>query len=160
MLDDDSRTLASYGLEEWNCIKVRFPFLQPSKAKLTLSCQQVDNIDPNYRPGEFTDESNLERFELSPEEYAARSDTVLAHLKANKLGRFADAPTTLDSPLPPPPMTMDPTIVPGKRCEVSHGEDGMAKRGTVRFVGEAKIGKGGIWVGVELDEPLGKGDGE
>ncbi|OXB39127.1 tubulin-folding cofactor B [Cryptococcus neoformans] len=141
VLDDDSRTLASYGLEEWNCIT-------------------VDNIDPNYRPGEFTDESNLERFELSPEEYAARSDTVLAHLKANKLGRFADTPTGLDFSPPPPPTAVDSTIVPGKRCEVSHGEDGLAKRGTVRFVGEAKIGKGGAWVGVELDEPLGKGDGE
>ncbi|KAE8538059.1 hypothetical protein D1P53_006126 [Cryptococcus gattii VGV] len=141
VLDDDSRTLASYGLEEWNCLK-------------------VDNIDPNYRPGEFTDESNLERFELSPEEYAARSDTVLAHLRTNKLGRFADTPTGLDFPPPPAPTTVDPTIVPGKRCEVSHGQDGMAKRGTVRFAGEANIGKGGAWVGIELDEPLGKGDGE
>lgn len=39
------------------------------------------------------------------------------------------------------------------------GEGGMAKRGTVRFVGVAEIGKGGVWVGVELDEPTGKGDG-
>ncbi|WVQ71590.1 hypothetical protein IAR50_001130 [Cryptococcus sp. DSM 104548] len=140
VLDDENRTLASYGLQEWNCIK-------------------VDNTDPTYRPGEFTDDSNLERFELTPEEYAARPDTVLAHIKANKLGRFADVPHNLTC-APPPPLSADPTIVPGARCEVSHGEDGLGKRGTVRFVGETQFGKGGVWVGVHLDEPFGKGDGE
>ncbi|WVQ78024.1 hypothetical protein IAT38_000105 [Cryptococcus sp. DSM 104549] len=139
-LDDNSRTLASYGVQEWNLIK-------------------VDNTDPNYRPGEFTDDSNLERFELTNEEYEARQDTVLAHLKANKLGRFAPVPTNLTCP-PPPPSSADPSIVPGARCEVSHGEEGLRKRGTVKFVGEANIGKGGVWVGVQLDEPTGKGDGE
>ncbi|WVO12806.1 hypothetical protein L204_100414 [Cryptococcus depauperatus] len=140
VLDNDSQTLQEYGLQEWNCIK-------------------VDNTDPNYRPGEFSDETNLSRFELSPEEYASRSDTVLAHLKVNKLGRFAEVPIPLTH-YPPLPTTTDPRLAPGARCEVSHGEDGIAKRGTVRFVGEAMIGKGGTWVGVELDEPLGKGDGK
>lgn len=36
----------------------------------------------------------------------------------------------------------------------------MSRIGAVRFVGEAQIGRGGVWVGVELDEPVGKGDGE
>ncbi|WWD15842.1 hypothetical protein CI109_100266 [Kwoniella shandongensis] len=139
-LTDESRSLASYGVEEWNCIK-------------------VENTDPNFRPGEFTDESNLERFELSTAEYEARQDTVLSHLKANKLGRFADVPANLTYP-PPPPLSAPSSITTGARCEVTHGDDGLGKRGTVRFVGEAKIGRGGVWVGVELDEPLGKGDGE
>ncbi|WWD01458.1 hypothetical protein V866_008402 [Kwoniella sp. B9012] len=139
-LSEESRTLVEYGVKEWQCIK-------------------VDNIDPNYRPGEFTDESNLERFELTNEEYESRNDTVLSHLKANKLGRFASTPTNLTYP-PPPPTTYDPSIIPGARCEVSHGSAGSGRRGTVRYVGEASIGKGGVWVGVELDEPQGKGDGE
>ncbi|WVR05113.1 hypothetical protein IAU60_002125 [Kwoniella sp. DSM 27419] len=140
-LDDESRSLSSYGLEEWNCIK-------------------VDNTDPSYRPGQFTDESNLERFELTSEEYESRRDTVLAHLKANKLGRFADVPTNLTCPPPAPPAQVDPSIVEGARCEVTHGEGALKKRGSIRFVGEAPIGRGGVWVGVQLDEPLGKGDGE
>ncbi|WWC90082.1 uncharacterized protein L201_005015 [Kwoniella dendrophila CBS 6074] len=143
-LSEDSKTLGDYGVQEWQCIK-------------------VDNIDPNYRPGEFTDESNLERFELTNEEYESRQDTVLSHLKANKLGRFADVPTNLNCPTPPPSITYNPDIRPGARCEVSHGNNensGSGRRGTIRFIGEAQIGKGGIWVGVELDEPQGKGDGE
>ncbi|WVQ98654.1 hypothetical protein IAU59_005785 [Kwoniella sp. CBS 9459] len=162
-LDDEGRTLKSYGIEEWNCVK-------------------VDNTDPNYRPGEYTDESNLERFELTNEEYEARRDTVLSHLKANKLGRFADVPTNLtyshpstvsassssgpetsSQPFPTSMDEVDPSMKVGARCEVSHGTggtDGLGKRGTVRFVGVAAIGKGGVWVGVELDEPLGKSDGE
>ena len=86
-------------------------------------------------------------------------DTVLAHLKANKLGRFADVPTTLAHP-PPPPVSAPSSIAPGARCEVAAGEGGMARVGNVRFVGEAQIARGGVWVGVELDEPVGKGDGQ
>ncbi|KAK1925028.1 tubulin-folding cofactor B [Papiliotrema laurentii] len=138
-LDDENRTLENYGLQEWNVIK-------------------VDSSDPNARPGEFSDLSAVEKFELTPEEYEARSDTVLSHLKANKLGRFAPTPTNLTH-APPPPSSVPSNIVVGARCQVP-GDGGLERRGTVRYVGTAPIGKGGAWVGVELDEPVGKGDGE
>ncbi|ORY33750.1 CAP Gly-rich domain-containing protein [Naematelia encephala] len=144
ILDDESRSLQDYAVVDWNCIK-------------------VENLDPSARPGEFSDLSAVEKFELTPEEYASRSDTVQAHLKANKLGRFADTPTTLAHPHPhqhPVSTSVPPPgLVPGARCKVITSEGGLERRGTVRFVGNAEIGKGGIWAGVELDEPVGKGDG-
>jgi tubulin-folding cofactor B len=117
----------------------------------------VDNTDPTARPGEYTDLSAVEKFELTPEEYESRRDTVLSHLKANKLGRFADVPTNLTTP--PPPAPIPSNVVVGARCEVQGGDGAIDRRGTIRFVGEASMGKGGVWVGVELDEPTGKGDG-
>ena len=87
------------------------------------------------------------------------TDTVLSHLKSNKLGRFAPTPEAL-SFAPPPPSSAPANVVPGARCQLrATAADDGDRRGTVRFVGEAEMGKGGCWVGVELDEPTGKGDG-
>jgi tubulin-specific chaperone B len=43
----------------------------------------------------------------------------------------------------------------GDRCEVDPG----AKRGEVKHVGPVEGLPEGHWVGVQLDEPLGKNDG-
>lgn len=88
----------------------------------------------------------------------ANVDTVLSYIKSNKLGRFADVPESL-SHAPPPPSSAPSNVVVGARCQVEATSSDLARRGIVRFVGEADIGKGGVWVGVELDEPTGKGDG-
>jgi tubulin-folding cofactor B len=95
----------------------------------------------------------VDKFELTDAEYSARRDTVQAHLKANKLGKYADVPTPIAFS---PPTAIPSDVVPGARCEVQ-GE--APARGTIRFVGETSFGKGGVWVGVQLDEPMGKGDG-
>jgi tubulin-specific chaperone B len=98
--------------------------------------------------------------------YAALPNTVMAWKKSQKLGRFdPDAPTPQS--LATERLQHDSALVRtkgvavGLRCRVG-ADDG--RRGTVRFVGEI-VGLGGereagcVWVGVELDEPVGRNDG-
>ena len=80
------------------------------------------------------------------------SDTVMSYKKLHKMGRFAPP-----SDVPAPAPKMDIPI--GARCEVESVEEGLHKRGTVRFVGPTKFAATGVWVGVEYDEPFGRNDG-
>ncbi|GAA5854942.1 hypothetical protein JCM5353_008644 [Sporobolomyces roseus] len=142
MLDDETRTLDSYGVREWMTIR-------------------VESSDPNARAvaGQFTDDSRVEKFELTKEEYEARNDTVLAYKMRNQLGRFAPTSNSASSS-----HSMDTEIpadlVAGARCEVALSDE-MSRRGTVRFVGPTEFGAKdeSVWVGVEWDEPVGKGNG-
>jgi tubulin-specific chaperone B len=108
-------------------------------------------------------DSNAEHFTLSKEEYESRSDTVLAWKRNQKLGRFdPDRETNLqslaDSIVRTHQTQIDQRgIKVGSRCAV--GEDSQ-RRGTVRFVGSVDdLPGGGLWIGVQYDEPMGKNDG-
>jgi len=106
----------------------------------------------------YSDVSQVEKFELSDEQYAKRQESLLKFKQANKFGRFADPAQATSTPAPSAEAV--PGITVGARCQVESEEEGLHKRGTVRFVGSTAFGKGtGIWVGVEYDEPLGKNDG-
>lgn len=59
--------------------------------------------------------------------------------------------TPVDSILPAPPSSLDYGI--GDRVIVSG-----TKHGTVRFIGLTQFSDG-TWIGVELDQPLGKNNG-
>lgn len=90
-------------------------------------------------------------------------DTVLAYKQRNKLGRFDPATAaqqkaskeaeaaSLETQL----RHAQERFQPGQRCQV---EGEAQRRGAVRFVGTADFAKG-VWVGIEYDEPVGKGDG-
>ncbi|KAJ2932111.1 hypothetical protein H1R20_g4981, partial [Candolleomyces eurysporus] len=149
-LDDDTKKLGFYGLRDWQVLKVRLNRMLliaglPRWAK-------VDDKNPsNTLTGQLTDVSQVEKFEISEAEYAKRTDSVLAYKQRNKVGRFAENAEE------PANEAIDESVKVGARCEVESSEE-LKKRGTIRFVGPTKFGKG-IWVGVEYDEPLGKNNG-
>ena len=80
-------------------------------------------------------------------------DSVLAYKQRHKVGRFAPPSETVPAPV----TGVDIPI--GARCEVKSTEEGLHKRGTVRFVGQTTFAKTGVWVGIEYDEPIGRNDG-
>nr|POE53489.1 cell polarity protein alp11 [Quercus suber] len=94
-------------------------------------------------------------------EYEARSDSVLAWKKAQKLGRFdPDAPSITQQKIA---LTyreiQERRIVLDARCRLLPAETD-ARRGAVKFIGDVPDIPGvGAWVGVCLDEPTGKNDG-
>ncbi|KAF8887339.1 tubulin-folding cofactor B [Infundibulicybe gibba] len=134
-LEDETKPLGFYGLRDWQVLK-------------------VDDTNPSVSfTGQLTDVTQVDKFELSESAYAERSDSVLAYKQRHQVGRFAPKQKQDEAPTP---STVD--IPLGARCEVESFEAGLSKRGTVRFVGEAKFNKG-IWVGIEYDEPMGKNDG-
>lgn len=97
---------------------------------------------------------------MPAEEYAKKSDSVLAWKKAQKLGRFdPNAPSHLQAKIAVFAQEVEERgIAVGKRCRVG-GDD--TRRGEVKYVGEVKEIPGtiGAWIGVQLDEPVGKNDG-
>ncbi|WFD24503.1 hypothetical protein MEQU1_003205 [Malassezia equina] len=96
-------------------------------------------------------DDDVEKWELSDEQYAARPDTLRSFLQAHQLGRYAPSMAPAETPSLPPDMQ------PGARCIVDTG-DHFERRGTIRFAGSTHFASG-LWVGVELDEPVGKNDG-
>ncbi|KAK1639483.1 CAP-Gly domain-containing protein [Colletotrichum phormii] len=119
----------------------------------------VDTRPAGARPN-FIDTSAVEKYVMPEEEYAKKSDSVLAWKKAQKLGRFdPEAPSHEQAKIDALQQEIEQKgIQVGKRCRVG-GED--SRRGTVRYVGDVKEIPGGLgpWIGVHLDEPVGKNDG-
>ncbi|KAH8593348.1 CAP-Gly domain-containing protein [Bisporella sp. PMI_857] len=139
--------------EEENTQLSTFP-LEPH-AEIHVADMRPPGMRPNY-----TDASQVTKYEMPPEEYEKKTDSVLAWKKAQKLGRFdPDAPSLERAKLQAFETEIESRgIEVGRRCRVG-GED--AKRGEVMYVGEVPEipGGAGNWIGVRLDEPVGKNDG-
>lgn len=121
--------------------------------------KQVESKDGRVL-GDLTDVSQVERFELSNEDYAKRTDTLLAFKQRNKLGRFDPSRQEALEAKHAGQRKLDPSVQVGSRCEVALSDE-MTRRGTIKYAGTTSFGPqdGTIWIGVEFDEPVGKHDG-
>jgi tubulin-specific chaperone B len=130
---------------------------------------EVHDTRPKHeRPANFlsADLSSVEKYQMPESQYERLEDSVLAWKRRQKLGRF-DPEAKSKEEIAEERRSKDEkemqrrAIKVGLRCRVG-GDDG--RRGVVRFTGEI-VGLGGqreegcLWVGVELDEPVGRNDG-
>jgi tubulin-folding cofactor B len=121
------------------------------KARLRL-----DVKDKSGASEDVLDTNQVEKFELTEEEYNQKTDSVRAFKAQNKLGRFNEEAAQKRQEELEQREALE-TEKAGQRCEVRVlGQP--TRRGQVMFVGETKF-KPGAWVGVALDEPLGKNNG-
>ena len=108
----------------------------------------------------YNDTSGVDKYVMPEDEYEKKSDSVLAWKKTQKLGRFdPNAPSHEQAKLAALEQEIkERGIEVGKRCRVGSDD---TRRGTIKYVGEVKEIPGGLgsWVGVHLDEPVGKNDG-
>ncbi|CCU82412.1 unnamed protein product [Blumeria hordei] len=119
----------------------------------------IDLRPPGMRPN-YSDPSQVPKFELPLDQYEQKTDSVLAWKKANNLGRFNPAAPSHDKQRRQAIETEihDRQIEVGRRCRVS-GED--SRRGVIMYIGEVDEipDGGGKWIGIQLDEPVGRNDG-
>ncbi|KAK8094518.1 Cell polarity protein alp11 [Apiospora hydei] len=146
-------TVAIEAMDEDNTYLSSFPLTPYAEL------QVVDTRPAGQRPN-YTDTSGVDKYVMPADEYEKKTDSVLAWKKAEKLGRFnPDAPSLEQAKIDAFLQEIKSRgIEVGKRCRVG-GED--AKRGEIKYVGDVKEIPGalGAWVGIQLDEPVGKNDG-
>lgn len=146
VLDDDSRPLGFYSVRNGQ----------------TLHCIDTDPLSLS-RDGGLDDVSRIQKYRMTEEEYDKRGNTLRAYKRKmqEKDPNFRLVPRGPlgGAPTQPAESYEDAACVQGisvgARCEVAPG----ARRGTVAFLGPVGSLAIGYWVGVRLDEPLGKGDG-
>lgn len=138
ILDNGQRLLGSYPIDDGMRIHVIDNF----------SCTE-ENLN------------NVEKFEISEEEYAKRSDTVKAFLEKNKLGKYNEEEMKRRAEEKKQEEEAEIAAAQlckiGDRCEVSVPNQ-PKRRATIMYVGKTEF-KEGWWIGVKYDEPLGKNDG-
>jgi tubulin-folding cofactor B len=121
----------------------------------------IKDMDPYSfsKNGGLEDTSQVEKYMMSEEDYEARPGTLRAYKKMmlEKDPYFTFLPENRREPKNNTPPGLD-DIAPfeiGARCEVQPG----SRRGVVAWKGENALIGNGAWLGVRLDEPLGKSDG-
>lgn len=131
---DESKTLGQYGA--MNDFIVR-----------------VVDIDPFKTTSQFSNVDAIEKYTISEEDYNKRDDTFRKWKERNVANTEASQPKEEKEIEPETEPSEDVQV--GARCEV---QNSGKPRGTIQFVGKTKFADG-YWVGVQLDEPVGKNNG-
>lgn len=109
----------------------------------------------------LVDAENVEKFELTEDQYSEKRDTLRSFLKSNRLGKYDDAEMQrLEAKRKAAQEKEEQAakqIVVGQRCMVTTAGQ-PTRLGEVMFNGRLD-GKKSIMIGVKFDEPLGVNDG-
>lgn len=106
-------------------------------------------------------DQNVEKFELTTQQYDNREDSVRSFLKRNRLGKYNEEEMKEIEKKREEAAQRDleraQKITVGSRCKVTTANQ-PTRIGTVMYNGDLE-GKKGIFIGVQFDESLGVNDG-
>lgn len=106
-------------------------------------------------------DQNVEKFELTTQQYDNRDDSVRSFLKRNKLGKYNEEEMKeiekKREEAAQRELERAQKITIGSRCKVTTANQ-PTRLGTVMYNGDLE-GKKGLFIGVKFDEPLGVNDG-
>ncbi|KAI0519685.1 hypothetical protein KFK09_007140 [Dendrobium nobile] len=113
----------------------------------------IDQDPSSVSSGGWLDDTSLvEKYKISEEAY----NKLNSNFRKFKEKMLSQNAMTHEKKLPENYVDdLCKSIKVGDRCEVEPGE----KRGVVKFVGKVENRGPGFWIGIQLDEPLGKHDG-
>lgn len=141
MLDDD-RMLGFYGAQNGHTIHV----LDTDPFSLS-------------RDGGLDDVSRIEKYRMSEDDYEKRGNTYRSFKKTMLAGNANWKPLHAKGGVKNPEEYLDAActaeVEVGKRCTIPPGD----RRGEVVYIGLVPELSEGYWVGIRLDEPVGKNDG-
>lgn len=104
---------------------------------------------------------DVQKFEISDQQYNTKQNTVRDFLRRNKLGKYnAEEQAKMAERAAEDQAERDRAAalcVIGSRCLVT--AKGPRRVGTIRYNGEFEEKPGAVFIGVEFDEPLGVNDG-
>ncbi|PWY65341.1 hypothetical protein BO70DRAFT_366786 [Aspergillus heteromorphus CBS 117.55] len=147
---------------------------------LMKGCEiEVHDTRPQSARPNFTDLSSVEKYVLPTSTYESLPNSVLAWKKNQKLGRFDPSTLTPEDSMrqqseKDAAEIQQRGIAVARRVIILPSSPPHIRRGTIRFIGPVPtISRPGVdrnladldpgalpmWVGVELDEPLGKNNG-
>eukprot|EP00163_Fabomonas_tropica_P002187 TRINITY_DN11644_c0_g1_i2.p1 TRINITY_DN11644_c0_g1~~TRINITY_DN11644_c0_g1_i2.p1 ORF type:complete len:257 (-),score=72.86 TRINITY_DN11644_c0_g1_i2:143-913(-) len=118
----------------------------------------VVDMDPSAMQA-LNDLSAVEKYEMSDADYDKRQNTFRKFRERNPQLFENKTEEEIEAAFEEDESCIEGITV-GSRCEVTPATEGdnMKKRGEVKFAGKVDFASG-YWVGVQLDEPLGKNDG-
>eukprot|EP01025_Chloroclados_australasicus_P005937 TRINITY_DN1193_c0_g1_i5.p2 TRINITY_DN1193_c0_g1~~TRINITY_DN1193_c0_g1_i5.p2 ORF type:complete len:250 (-),score=11.88 TRINITY_DN1193_c0_g1_i5:244-993(-) len=119
----------------------------------------IIDLDPSSLTKEIENLESVPKYVMSDEDYDQREDTF-RKFKKNILGIDQDPRSDQDLNYQKENEIYQRQILQqiqvGQRCEVQPG----GRRGVVKYIGEVETLTSKHWVGVQLDEPVGKHDGQ
>ncbi|CAD6581115.1 MAG: hypothetical protein ASARMPREDX12_000364 [Alectoria sarmentosa] len=150
----DQRQETPIEAEDEDSVEVgRWPLLAYAEIKVTsLNPNPISALPPL---------SSVPKYEMPESKYETLSDTVLAYKKDHKIGRFDPAAPEIQERKVKEMWNEvgERNLHSPSRCRLT---DSPTKRGLISFVGPIPSlpgPPGAPWIGITLDEPVGKNDG-